>query len=194
MGERVLAPGEFPWPTQIEWPHSDGPHVRVATLCDDVIEEINESVSVFRMLNRLVIRGNPSFPISIPTTLFIALEGFSKDRTDHQITISVASPIGPQVLNETVDVKPFGPFEEFHLRLLFRFPVVDLGQHAIAIIYEGRMLSVLRVSVEIDAEHESEAAHRPLFSQLEETSYSTSGEETRRRRSTLPGVVEETSE
>ncbi len=194
MGERVLAPGEFPWPTQIDWPHSDGPYVRVATLCDDVIEEVNESVSVFRMLNRLVIRGNPSFPILIPTTLFVALEGFSKDRTDHQLTISIASPFGSQVLNEPVDVKPFGPFEEFHLRLLFRFPVIELGQHAIAIVYEGRMLSVLRVSVEIDDEHASGTARRPLYSQLDETSYSPSGEETRRRRSTLPGVVEETSE
>lgn len=175
MREGVLAPGEYPWPDQVEWPESSGPFVRVASLCDDVIEETNGSLSAFRMLNRLVIRGNPSYPIWIPTTLFVALEGFSKDQANHQLTISVASPIGPQVLNEPVDVKPFGPFDEFHLRVLLRFPVIEPGQHAIAIIYEGRMLSVLRVSVEIDDEYASGTAHRPLYSQLDETSYSPSG-------------------
>lgn len=193
MGERALAPGEFPWPSQIEWPESEGPYVRVATLCEDVIEEVRRPLSVFRLLSRLVIRGNPTFPLSIPTTLFIALENFNTDREVHQIAISIACPFGPQVMNIVEEVKPFGPHQQYNLQLQLPFPIVSEGQHAIAILYEGRMLTVLRVSVELDTEDEPETS-RPIFSQWEQTSSSVSGEETRRRRSSSPGVIEETCE
>ncbi len=194
MGEGALAPGEYPWPTQIQWPTSEGPYVRVASLCEDVIDERNGSLSAFRLLNRLIVRGNPVLPISIPTTLFLALEGFSKDREAHQITISVASPVSNQVVNETVNLTPFGPFREYNLDMSMAFPVISYGEHAIAIISESRILSVLKVSVELESEGEIETNHRILFSHLEETSYSPTGKATRRTTLKSPGVVEETSE
>lgn len=193
MGERTLAPGEYPWPPQVEWPDTEGPFVRVATLCEDVIEERRRPLSVFRLLSRLVIRGEPTFPISIPTVFFVSLENFSTDREVHEITISIACPDGPQVLNIVEELRPYGPHQQYNLQLHLPFPVVSVGQHAVAVMYEGRILTVIMVSVELDAGDEPDTS-RPIFAQREETSFSRSGEETRRRRSSSPGVVEETSE
>lgn len=193
---RALAPGEFPWPKQIEWPEPErrGPFVRVATICEDVIYEQEAGYSPFRLLNRLVVRGNPQFPLTIPTMFFLALEGFGKDVEEGDIHISIASPLGPQVLNEVIDFKPFGPFREFYLRLRLPFPVALPGNHAMAIIYEGRLLTVLRVSIELADLEEQDTSRRILHSQREELEYDRSGNPQLRRTEKFPGVTTETTE
>lgn len=169
MDNRPLAPGEFPFPKQDPWPNDQGPFVRVATICEALLNERTGGISLIRLLNKLVINGNPRFPIWIPVTLYLSMEQFPQDREDHRIQLMIASPLGPRVVNEFVTVSPFGPFREANFDFTLQFPIIEEGKHSVAILYEGRALTKFGIGVELSGEPAGHSHGTPLHTSWEFT-------------------------
>jgi hypothetical protein len=49
---------------------SSGPHIQVAAICENVLQEPNGVLSLIRIIDRIMISATPGAPASMPTTQF----------------------------------------------------------------------------------------------------------------------------